>query len=614
VNGEHFRAFLWLRWRLGANQLRRGGTANAVVLIVLTVAAAFLAIGLFVGLFLVGFFALADASPAVVLFVWDGVVVPFLFFWAIGLVADLQRSEALSLTKFLHLPVSLSGAFLINYLSSSLLNPVLILFGPALVGLALGLVCARGPAWLFLFPLLAAFLLAVTALTYQFQGWLATLMANPRRRRTIIVVVTMVFVLLCQLPNLLINAARPRKGEPGNAATARLAEKQAELQRELAKGAITPEQFQKRQAQLQNEHTVRSAEVNRQVLRQLGESAWWVNLAVPPGWLPLGAAAVAEGNVLPALLGTLGLGLIGAGSLWRAYRTTVRFYTGQYTAGKRKPAAPALSKPAAARPAFLLERKLPGLSEQASAIALASFRSLTRAAEAKMMLLTPVLLVVIFGGMFLSQPLTIPEPLRPLLAFGAMGMILLGMMQFVGNQFGFDRHGFRVFVLCGASRRDILLGKNLAVAPLALALGTILAAILQIITPMRPDHFLAFFPQAAAMYLLYALLANALSILAPLPIASGSFKPSNMKGIPLLLNFVFLLVLPMVMGPLLLPLGIEYALHSRGWAEGVPVALLLSLAECAAAAGVYLVVLGWEGRWLQAREKKILQVVASKAE
>ena len=52
-------------------------------------------------------------------------------------------------------------------------------------------------------PSLAAFLLMVTALTYQFQGWLASLMSNPRRRRTVIVATTAIFVLIAQLPNLL---------------------------------------------------------------------------------------------------------------------------------------------------------------------------------------------------------------------------------------------------------------------------------------------------------------------------------------------------------------------------------------------------------------------------
>ena len=41
----------------------------------------------------------------------------------------------------------------------------------------------RADKQLLLFPLLASFLLTVSALTYQFQGWLAALMSNPRRRR-----------------------------------------------------------------------------------------------------------------------------------------------------------------------------------------------------------------------------------------------------------------------------------------------------------------------------------------------------------------------------------------------------------------------------------------------
>ncbi len=68
--------------------------------------------------------------------------------------------------------------------------------------------------------MLAAFLLMVTALTYQFQGWLASLMSNPRRRRTVIVATTLVFVLIFQLPNLLnffapwgaTTAGRPVRG------------------------------------------------------------------------------------------------------------------------------------------------------------------------------------------------------------------------------------------------------------------------------------------------------------------------------------------------------------------------------------------------------------------
>ncbi len=132
----------------------------------------------------------------------DGLILAFLFFWGIGLIAELQRTEPLSLSKFMHLPVSVNGAFLINYLSS-LLRLSLIVFVPVMLGFSLALVWTKGILLVPVLPALAAFLLMVTALTYQFQGWLASLMSNPRRRRTVIVASTMIFVLLAQLPNLM---------------------------------------------------------------------------------------------------------------------------------------------------------------------------------------------------------------------------------------------------------------------------------------------------------------------------------------------------------------------------------------------------------------------------
>ena len=59
-----------------------------------------------------------------------------------------------------------------------------------------------------------------------------------------------------------------------------------------------------------------------------------------------------------------------------------------------------------------------------------------------MLLLTPAILVVVFGSMFLSRT-TKPSPdLVPLMAFGAMSMTMLTLVQVVGNQFGFDRAAF----------------------------------------------------------------------------------------------------------------------------------------------------------------------------
>ena len=123
-----------------------------------------------------------------------------------------QRAEVLSLDKFLHLPVSLRGAFLINYVGSLLSLTMIVLF-PGMLGLSLGLVFSHGPKMLLLFPLLAAFVLMVTAVTHQFRGWLAALMSNPRRRRAIIMGLTAAFILIAQAPNIYFNVIRRESRE-----------------------------------------------------------------------------------------------------------------------------------------------------------------------------------------------------------------------------------------------------------------------------------------------------------------------------------------------------------------------------------------------------------------
>ena len=510
----------------------------------------------------------------------------------------------------MHLPVSPAGGFLINYVSS-FFSLTLLVFLPAMLGLALGMILGKGAALLLTLPLLAAFVLMVTALTYQFQGWLASLMINPRRRRTVIVIVTMTFVLICQLPNL-VNIFRPWENQEREQIAKRWSGEQAELERSVSAGKITLDQFK----QKQEEHQQQIDQMNQRTWLHVQEAARLINLALPPGWLALGAADAADGQVVPALLGTLGLGLIGAGSLWRSYRTTVRLYTGQFTSGSERSAAPvpAPRTEAVASSPALLEKKLPWLSEYAAAITLGSFRSLTRAPEAKLLLLAPILMVVIFGGLLFRHSGDLPEAARPLLLFGVMATILLSMFQLMGNQFGFDRNGFRVFVLCAAPRRDILLGKNLATAPLVLGLAMLVVAILQIISPLRLEHFLALLPLSVSMYLLFCLAANALSILAPLPVAAGSLKPRNVKGIPLLLHVAFVFVLPMVMAPTMLPLGIEFLAERLGWIAGMPLCLLLSLVECGVVIYLYHLILDWEGLWLQAREQRILDIVTQKGE
>ena len=119
----------------------------------------------------------------------------------------------------------------------------------------------------------------------------------------------------------------------------------------------------------------------------------------------------------------------------------------------------------------LLEARLPGLSEPVSAIALAGFRSVLRSPEAKISLLTPLILGAVFGSMLLQGRESMPLDYRPLFGFAAIAFSMFGLLQLMGNQFGLDRDGFRCFVLCPAPRSQILLGKNLAFLPAAVVLS-----------------------------------------------------------------------------------------------------------------------------------------------
>ncbi len=325
--------------------------------------------------------------------------------------------------------------------------------------------------------------------------------------------------------------------------------------------------------------------------------------------------SAAEGRVVPSILGLLGMTLIGTSSLWRAYDATVRQYQGLSTNRKARP-VPVIAAPSSVRKSadLLLEARLPGFPEPVLAVALAGFQSLVRSPEAKMMLLTPVIMTPILGSMLWRERHGIAESVRPLAATAGMVFVLLGVVQMMGNLFGFDRDGFRVFVLCAAPRRDILLGKNLAFAPVALGTAAILLAIIQAICPMRLDHLLAMVPQYVSMFLLFCMCTNLLSIYAPLHVAPGSLKPTYPKMTTALLQVMMILILfPLTQSVTLVPLGIEVVLRLLGWMEGVPICLLLSLAECTAVVGIYWVSLGIYGDLLRAREQKILESVASRS-
>jgi len=616
LNWQHLKTILWLRWRIRMNQLKRGGIVNTALTIILLVLGLVASVSMFFVALLVGILTLPEASANHILYLWDGIVVAFLFFWLMGLLTELQRSDVMSFDNLMHLPVSLSGAFVFNYVSS-LFSVSLILFLPAMVGLSIALVVAKGPSMLILFPLVAGFVLMVTGVTYQLRGWLATLMVNKRRRRTIIALITVGFILLCQAPNLInMTFGRHRHGR-AKVHTQEYAAEVHRLNEALSAGEIDGQQMQEQLEAWNKASALKRQESTRRGLEKANQMATMVNVAFPPGWLAYGAMAAAQNHIWPGALGVLGSLLIGSGSLWRSYRTTLRFYRGEFQSGKARRRS-AASKRASAKgkeSANLLEKTLPWLPEHATVIALASLRSLMRAPEGKMILLSPIILFAVFGSMlFTGGGLSPPVALRPLIGLGAIAMGMFSLVQLYQNQFGFDRGGFRVFVLCPASRRDILLGKNLSLAPIALSLGAIAVSALQFIYPMRATHFAATLIQLVTAYLIICMIGNLVSILAPSAMAAGALKSAKPKLATVLVQLLFVFLLPIALIPTMVPYGIEFLLHTFGWANRIPVYLALSIVELAVVGLIYPRVLACQGHLLQKRQQKILDTVTTKTE
>jgi hypothetical protein len=579
----HLKTFLWLRWRLNRNHRTRLSKVNVAFDVVLTILAVVFACGSLVGFFLLARNTLAGATPGAVMGAWDVVVVGYLIFAVIGLTIELQRSEVLSVERFLHLPVSPAGVFLINYLGSSL-RLGLVIFLPAMIGLSMGLLVTHGVAMAALLPLVLCFFVMMTAVIHQFRGWLASMMLNRRRRQTILVIVTSVFLAATVLPTLFTN-----NGE----------------RRDVA------ERSQPRAAERRD-----APGEGPQIDDQLMARVTLINAVAPPGWLPYGASRIVAGDWLSVFGAMLGMGLIGALSLVRSYRTTLRLYKGDFTT--KRVASRADPRPiaihGAARPT-LTEWRLPLISEHASAIAMTCFRSLLRSPEAKLMILSPVILVIVFGSTLARSTAEVSEHGRALGATGvAIVILLLTMMYFNGNQFAYDRDAFRSFMLSSASRRDVLLGKNLSFFPLALAFMLLGVFTYHWFFPLRVDHLVAVVIQNISVYFLYCLAGNLSSVYAPVAIRPTSGMPLPGQGAKTVLLTLMVIVFSIPLTAVLIPLGIEYAMHSLDWHAWFPTFLVLSLVQVGVTLYFYVTLLRSQGDLLQRREQQILEVVTQKVD
>ena len=605
MNWTQLRTIFWVRWRLSRNQWRRGGKLNGVLTWFFLALGSMAAVAGGVG----GLYAgghLLNGSPLTLLWVWDGVIAAFLFFWLIGILSEIQRSEAIDLAKLLHLPISARDVFLINYLAS-LFTPSIILLLPGMVGLALGLTVSWGPSMLLLLPLLLGFLFMITAWTYCLRGWLVGLMVNKRRRRTIITGIGLAAILLGQAPNLILNSPW-LLGRQRAERTHRSSLHQPPSAPFYEEDMTGPGRGQPLKSTLPKARQASGFSGN-----SIPPEVLAIHQYVPPAWVGNGALALASQNFWPAIWGTFGALAIGGLGVWRAYRVTNRFYQGHENA--RTVSQPLSVAPVRPGRKSLVERSLPWLSEEVSALTLVFFRSLLRAPEIKMTLLTPFIMLFLIASMQMSRGLTDrPEVIKPFMATGAVAFSLMGMIQLMTNVFGFDRDGFRALVLLPVRRRDTLLAKNICLLPIAFSFGALFLTILGFALRLKPTLLAAGLFQIGTAFLFVSMLGNWISIVAPYRIAAGSLKPTKTGTSTAFLIFFLHLLFPLAVLPVFLPALLEWGMGLFGWRFGLPVNLIASMVLLGAALWAYRFSLGPLGEMLERREKDILRVVTQEIE
>lgn len=619
---DHLYTFLWLRWRIRSNQLRASspiGKAFAALMLTAMVlsSSAMLVLGFSVGAILPRY--LPSGSYFLI---WDVVAFGFTLVWLINVVTELQRSDAITFDRILQLPVTYWHAFAVNYLSSLFNFPFLCMLTLCL-GLIAGSVLSVGIHAVILLLPCTAFLFALTALTYQLQGWLSTMMTSPRKRRFVMIIIPFVIIVLIQIPVVFINriarnshtrTSPPVVVEQANPSDSSETSNESEPSTKSASDSGTTPA---------NATDIKvSSKFSLEKFIALMQS---ISLFIPLLWLASSAHSIEMGNFHFVWQSTI-LCLLAYLSLRRNFRKTIEFYLGQ-TGDRPKHVSRLASSqesqvsqagvlaPAMPTKLRLVEWQIPLVNDNISAVVTMTWQSMLRAPEAKMFMVLPFVFSIAMLGVLHSVPLSSSNLMKSALSISGCGFALLVASGLLGNQFGFDRTGFRAFVLSPIPREEILFGKNFAAIPFFVFQIVLLQIGLGWITGISVWNFLSSLIVSLSLIPLFALLFNLMSILAPFPIASGTIQPKHFDLTPVFFSFLLTSIVPFIIMFGMLPVLIEYGLnHLFPRTSIIPISFLLAWPYLILALFIYRWLLPWEGKLLAKREKEILRIVTSRIE
>ena len=562
-------AIFWLRWKLWRRRWHRQGPLLKAIGVIGTVIAIPLCALSFLIALGIGIVALPTASPTFVAITWAVSLSFFIYLRIMGLWFSLQQDDGLAFDRLLHLPIPFNTVFYINFVLSQISFSNLF-FLPAFVGLAIASALVLPSGNVVLVPAVLAFALCVAAFLHQFHNWLLLSMVNKRSRMVWAYVLFLAVIVIAQLPNLfLMLSQNPEKTS------------QTQTQTELIVAEIVKEHSVDDEGSV----TERATPV-----REVSSEHW------SSGWILTAASAESK---LPWWTVTATVGLFGLAflSLRRSYRSTLARYRDGQQASKK-----ATTRGTSERDR---SRSLGIARSPIFAVFNITIKSWLRSAYGKMVLLSPVVLLMLIPLLLFRSPALFESDLLPLMLIGAVAFIG-APAGLVCNLFAFDRLGFRLYLFAGIDLKYVLLGKFLALLVVFSLFAILVFALAIVLTSISLSQLLGTVFQSGLIFVACCIVGVIWSARYPYAVSFTSMKAHGGTANALAVLAELLLTASMVLIAFFV-LKMDNAVDASG---GVSVYLVVSALEFM----VILVVAGFLlkplATYVVERSNHILEAVA----
>ncbi len=579
----HLRTIAWLQLRLVKNSSNHnlrwlGAAAWTIQVVMAAVGCAFMTIMAFA----LGFVTLDEDAAWLIIFILDIGVFLVLLVRTIMLSVELTEADFIDTGKLLFLPIRLRTLFGINFVVRNAGGIVFIVV-PPLIALCISLAAVHGLHMLSSLPLGIAALFAIITWFGFFREWLSSLGGNRMR----MLVTAAIFLLSATMGVSAMGAAyaklRSEASAPVGVSQEKLAASSEDQRVPLSKDFTD---------------------------RQIRDALARVNTWVPLGWFPLGVYRLTQHQYQLALLGTLGLAVIAAAGIASEYRLVRIRYRSPNSASntpKKKKTSPQ-SK--------WTRLTLPVLPCEWSAYAGLAYLTRTRTLNLKsshwFYLITAVVGSLIPFSADVSN--LRGQWWSNLTPYTAAAPIIFFTTAMSVNIFGQDRTGFQVLVLMPVKRYAYILCKN------GIMIGFILAWFVMLMVPCalifqpHPIAILAATLMVLQAQLVLTVIGNGLSIAFPFRLKDGPLDQPAQPLAAILPSFLVMLALPIVFGPMAIASMLGPAAQVLLEWEGVWVSLAIATVFLTVTAGVYVLSIPATAAFLEAREKRMLEILASDRE